>query len=221
MMYDADNVYASDLDAGLRVSLASALVIIAADSEGFHDYEMQKIEEVRDKKRQALGSKAFDVGIPIVIPEESLRIPIVGGAKQEDIKEGKEEKNEETKPVSVTQSLEPPNSTGRVDKRRATRCGYCHTCLNRQLRQACITRRKEDEAMGIFPGDQSTKKNTAAEMKAPIIEDPNMRRPKDDNEKCMLWMRQAGRWYRDNDDRQIWRHGRPVAVDARGRRYIQ
>ena len=29
-------------------------------------------------------------------------------------------------------------------------------------------------------------------MKAPIIEDPNMRRPKDDNEKCMLWMRQAG-----------------------------
>ena len=221
MMYDADNVYASDLDAGLRVSLASALVIIAADSEGFHDYEMQKIEEVRDKKRQALGSKAFDVGIPIVIPEESLRIPIVGGAKQEDIKEGKEEKNEETKPVSVTQSLEPPNSTGRVDKRRTTRCGYCHTCLNRQLRQACITRRKEDEAMGIFPGDQSTKKNTAAEMKAPIIEDPNMRRPKDDNEKCMLWMRQAGRWYRDNDDRQIWRHGRPVAVDARGRRYFQ
>ena len=37
-MYDADNVYATDLDAGLPcVSSASALVIIAADSEGFHD----------------------------------------------------------------------------------------------------------------------------------------------------------------------------------------
>ena len=129
MMYDADNVYASDLDAGLRVSLASALVIIAADSEGFHDHEMQKIEEVRDKKRQAPVPKFFDAGIPIVIPEESLRIPIVGGAKQEDIKEGKEERmkkqnlypsrNRSSRPIRLGESI-----------RRTTRCGYCHTCLN-------------------------------------------------------------------------------------------
>ena len=69
-MYDADNVYASDLDAGLRVSLASALVIIAADSEGFHDYEMQKIEEVRDRS-DGDSVPSLDAGVPIVIPEES------------------------------------------------------------------------------------------------------------------------------------------------------
>ena len=223
MMYDADNVYASDLDAGLRVSLASALVIIAADSEGFHEYEMQKIEEVRDKKRYTLGSKAFDVGIPIVIPEASLKIPIFGGAKQEDVKEEEKEEvkeDEKTKPDDAAQlQAAAPDSAGKPDKRRSNRCGHCHTCMNRQLRQACLTRRKEDEAMGIFP---ASSRDQTAEVKAPVVlEDPNMRRPKDDDEKRMLWTRQAMRWYRDNDDRQIWRHGRPVAVDARGRRYFQ
>ena len=73
--------------------------------------------------------------------------------------------------------------------------------------------------MGIFP---ASSRDQTAEVKAPVVlEDPNMRRPKDDDEKRMLWTRQAMRWYRDNDDRQIWRHGRPVAVDARGRRYFQ
>ena len=57
---------------------------------------------------------------------------------------------------------------------------------------------KRTKPAGIFPGDQSTKKNTAAVAKAPIIEDPNMRSTrKDDNEKRVCsggdkW----GEWYR-------------------------
>ena len=144
---------------------------------------MQKIEEVRDKKRYTLGSKAFDVGIPIVIPEASLKIPIFGGAKQEDVKEEKEEvkEDEKTKPDDAAQlQAAAPDSAGKPDKRRSNRCGHCHTCMNRQLRQACLTRRKEDEAMGIFP---ASSRDQTAEVKAPVVlEDPNMRRPKDDDE---------------------------------------
>ena len=222
MLYDADNVITADLEPSLRVCLASALVIIAADSEGFHENEMDKLDEIREKKRQALGIRAFDVGIPIVIPEHLLRIP-VAGAKLQEIKEKNpkvinEVKEEEKRPVVAVESRAPHTQENKQGRKGVFRCGDCHTCNNPRLRQKC--RNRPDEIVVAVEPKKEQAKKVAAEEQI-IIDDPNLRRPKDDNEKRMLWTRQAARWYRDNDDRQIFRHGRPVAQDMRGRRYFQ